>query len=148
MYVGKRLQGFTLIELIVVMVIMVGVIATVAPAVSRSMGGADLAGGARKLVTLLKVCRNQAIVAGLPVRLSLEPTQRRYKVSGDKHIYNWPENAVASIEKTNGIVDIQKEIVFYPDGSSSGGQIKLSAERRFYIIDINWITGRILINEA
>jgi len=38
-------------------------------------------------------------------------------------------------------------IRFYPDGSSTGGRITVAAGERKYLVDVDWLTGRVSINE-
>jgi len=38
-------------------------------------------------------------------------------------------------------------IRFYPDGSSTGGRITLSAGERKYLVDVDWLTGRVSIED-
>jgi general secretion pathway protein H len=39
------------------------------------------------------------------------------------------------------------QLVFMPDGGSTGGTILLSAGRRRIAIEVNWLTGRVLSRE-
>ena len=36
-------------------------------------------------------------------------------------------------------------ITFFPDGSSTGGQVTLSAGNRAFKVDVLWITGKVTI---
>ena len=39
-------------------------------------------------------------------------------------------------------------IRFFPDGSSTGGRITLSTDRLAYLVDVDWLTGKIHLLEA
>ena len=36
-------------------------------------------------------------------------------------------------------------IRFYPDGSSTGGRITVASGERKYLVDVDWLTGRVSI---
>ena len=38
-------------------------------------------------------------------------------------------------------------IRFYADGSSTGGRITVSAGERKYLVDVDWLTGRVSIGD-
>ena len=39
-------------------------------------------------------------------------------------------------------------ITFYPDGSSTGGRVTLRDEDNGYVVDVDWLTGRIDVRET
>jgi general secretion pathway protein H len=43
--------------------------------------------------------------------------------------------------------DHRGSIRFYPDGSSTGGRITVSSGERQYLVDVDWLTGRVAIND-
>jgi general secretion pathway protein H len=38
-------------------------------------------------------------------------------------------------------------IRFYPDGSSTGGRVSLEAAGKRRLVDVNWLTGAVVIRE-
>jgi general secretion pathway protein H len=38
-------------------------------------------------------------------------------------------------------------IRFYPDGSSTGGRITVTFGRTQYLVDVDWLTGRVSITD-
>jgi general secretion pathway protein H len=38
-------------------------------------------------------------------------------------------------------------IRFYPDGSSTGGRITVASGERKYLVDVDWLTGRVSIED-
>jgi type II secretion system protein H len=65
-------SGFTLIELMVVMVILILLSALVAPAFTRQYYTARLNSAARNLVALMQYARSQAVVEGTTYRLNID----------------------------------------------------------------------------
>ena len=37
---------------------------------------------------------------------------------------------------------------FYPDGTSNGGRVTIAASGREFAIDIDWLTGRVTVNDS
>jgi len=143
----SSMKGFTLLELLIVLVIMVGAVGVATPFFARSMGTVNLNSGARELVVLLKKVANEAVITSESVRFKLDHENRLYKVSNDKKQYPWPKEIAVSLTAPARDFDTNM-IVFYPDGTTSGGRVLLKAEKRAYEIDVNWITGRVSLNDA
>jgi len=148
MVIRRESKGFTLIELLIVLVIMVSVAGVVAPLVSRSMDSAKLNSGARELVTLLKHMRNRAVVEGRSITLIVDDEIRAYRTDTDKKIYAWPDGVEVAMKNKNIEKDPANNIAFYPDGSSSGGAVLIQNNRRQLNVEINWVTGRVSLNEV
>ena len=48
--------------------------------------------------------------------------------------------------KNKEIKEDISEIRFAPDGSSSGGRISLFSKNKKYIVYVDWLTGRVVID--
>ena len=72
-----------------------------------------------------------------------------YTVSGREKVYTIPEDIAVTVvtaqEELSG-KDAAK-IRFFPDGSSTGGRVKLEQNGVNWQIDINWLTGQINLAE-
>jgi type II secretion system protein H len=66
------LRGFTLVELLVVLTILVLLAALAAPAFTRQYHEAKLQAAARDLVALMRYARSQAVVEGTTYRLNID----------------------------------------------------------------------------
>jgi general secretion pathway protein H len=58
-----------------------------------------------------------------------------------------PEGSTAEITTAQSLVsdDDRGAIAFFPDGSSSGGRIRLGLDGHVRRIDVEWLTGRIAL---
>ena len=87
---GKREQvpalqnGFTLIELILVMVLLAVVIAISAPSLSRFFRSRSLDSEARRFMALTRHAQSRAVSEGVPMVLWLETQQHAYGLNADK----------------------------------------------------------------
>jgi type II secretion system protein H len=77
-------SGFTLIELILVMVLLAVVIAISAPSLSRFFRSRSLDSEARRFMALTRHAQSRAVSEGVPMVLWLETKQHTYGLNADK----------------------------------------------------------------
>ena len=144
------LQGFTLLELMVVFVIMGMMLAVAPPLLSSAMPTLTLRGAAQDLVLNLNRVRSQAITRSQPQGIRFYPDQGYYLVgpksqredlSGETRLQ--VEGGIPLDDGSDGQL-----VRFFPDGSSSGGSVVLRNGNRGYQIEINWLTGRSINREV
>lgn len=140
--------GFTLIEIIVVLVILglaLTVVATHGPPRSR---GVDLRVTAAEIAATLRQARAQAIATNRTLRVV---------VDAEHHRIDTPNGTMRGIPAEFGIalrglgarVDNPRiAIAFAPDGSSSGGTIELSSAAMRLRIVAAWLTGRVSVTNV
>ena len=75
--------GFTLIELILVMALLIIVIAAVAPALSQFFHGRNLDSEARRLLSLTRLAQSRAVSEGTPMRVWFDSANHTYGVLGE-----------------------------------------------------------------
>jgi general secretion pathway protein H len=124
-------NGFTLIEMIVVLVIlglMVGLIVARGPLHSQRL---DIEAAARGLAGALRVARGQAMAEHRPVVVIV--AANAYRVD------RAPSHAVPTDVALSGDAAIR----FAPDGSSSGGLIAVQGGMTRVGIAVDWLTGRV-----
>lgn len=135
-------RGFTLVELMVVLVIIALVMGLVATSMSRSISGAEAREASRKLVTSLRYTRARAIIRKSEQVFRVNTETRSYQAPGRKKI-TLPEGVDVTI--TTARSELTSEAVagirFFPDGGSTGGHIELTVNDREYRVNIAWLTG-------
>jgi general secretion pathway protein H len=140
--------GFTLLEVMIVMVL-IGVIMVLllASPLGRTSAG-DLKASARMLASGLRQAQTTAISTRRDSLLTLDVEAREFRVDeGERrHVADSVELKLftAQSEVTNERIGA---IRFYPDGSSTGGRITVASGERKYLVDVDWITGRVAIDE-
>ena len=148
--VSPTLQGgFTIIELLVVMVIMALAYTLASPMISSGVSGAELKASARQIAAGLRKARSDAISRRQESVLTLDLATRQFQLSGDQRVYRLPSSVAVKVftAQSELVGGTAGSIRFFPDGGSTGGRISLSANARNYDVDINWLTGQVVIIE-
>ncbi len=126
-----KCRGFTLIELLVVLVL-VGLLSSL---VFVSVAGGLLKSEEKRFVNGftqdISRARASALGSGRAAVLVIDGEQRRYSINR-RRWKDIPETLQVEGEGIADISDTEYGIIFYPDGSSSGGEI-----------DIKWNSGAI-----
>ena len=138
----RRTAGFTLLELLVVLVLMAMMTGLAIPLISAGTPGAQIKAASRELLVGLRQAREQAIVSRQPAAMSVNVDERRFQITGQTRAFQLPGKLqiglfVADAED-NGKLG---SFIFYPDGSSTGGRITVSLDGQTNRIDVDWLTG-------
>ena len=145
---AARARGFTLIELMAVILLIAIAMTIISVSFSKSLQAAKIRGASRDLVAALRYTRGQAIVKGKSQALVLDLDNNSYTAPG-KGAKQLPKGmalrlTTADIEQTGAN---SGGIRFFPDGSSTGGHISVLQGQREWRINVAWLTGDIELNE-
>jgi len=144
----NKKNGFTLLEILLVLAISSVLLVFVAPDLYRTISGMSLPKATQELATALRHSQSQAINASVPTSLVLDVKERSYQLSGSEKVYQLPSDLDLTLLTGAGLVEggSSGTIHFYLDGSSSGGRISLQKGEREQQIHINWLTGEVEID--
>lgn len=145
-----KTSGFTLLELMVVLVIAGLMLVLVPPLFSGAVSGVKAKGSARDLAIALRETRSLAIIRNTEQQVHLDLETPRYRAGGGK-LQTLPEGMAMSVELATGPgnhVITRHTVRFFPDGSSSGELITLSGDNRAYYLQLDWLTGSITITDS
>jgi general secretion pathway protein H len=136
-------------ELLVALAIMATILAVAIPALT-SGEHTELKAAAGDVATALRQTRLQAQKETRPVALVIDVDKRSVFVGETAVKLNIPSDI--TIEMTTAESELTGDssggIRFFPDGSSTGGQITLWRNKQWIQLDIEWLTGRIRKKES
>jgi general secretion pathway protein H len=141
-------SGFSLIEMVAVMVLVALIAAMVSLSFSKSLSSAKVQAASRNLVAALRYTRGQAIVKGKSTSLELDVENNRYMVPGPR-VVNLPANMRMSLLTADSEQTARGSgrIRFFPDGASTGGHISIYLGNEEWRINVDWLTGGITREE-
>lgn len=141
--------GFTLLELLIVLMIMGLVAALTIPTFGNGVSSTALKGAARDVAAGLRLARGQAIAQRTEATLELDVAARSFRVPPDPQVHSLPSGIDLKLftAQRDLVNDQVGAVRFYPDGGSNGGRITLAAGERKFDVDVDWLTGRIAILE-
>ena len=144
-----RNRGFTILELLVVLVIGAVAYSLVLGVPFRGASIADLKAAARTLAAGLRQAQSTAMATRRDALLTIDLDAREFQVTGTETTRNLPKDLEISLYTSQQEVTSDKKgsIRFYPDGSSTGGRITLAVKERKYLVDVDWLTGRVSIGD-
>ena len=120
-----RKRRFTLIELILVMTTLATVMAIAAPSLARFLRGRSVNQDARRLASLVRYARSQAISRSEPMEVWIEPTEGAYGLramhghedTGEGVLrFNLAEHVGVDGESLTTAPEAGIRIVYWPDG--------------------------------
>ncbi len=135
-------SGFTLIEILLVMVLIAVSGSLVYLSVGRSAEQKQGKMFAQEMIGMVRKTRGTSLASGRPVAFYISSTDRNCWVEGGAPSLKIPEKVLIQAQ---GIAHVEADvygIYFYPDGSSSGGELTLSANGdAFAVLRVDMLTG-------
>jgi general secretion pathway protein H len=138
-------KGFTLLELMLVMFIVILGFSAIGLNISSGNDATKLQSAARDMVSALRFAKGQALISHEETTVALNLNENTYTVSDRDKVFTIPDTIALTVVTAQeelegkGLANIR----FFPDGSSSGGRIKLEMNSATWQIDINWLTGQV-----
>ena len=137
--------GFTLLELMVVLAILSLTITAAAVSFGNSGTTVRLQPLAVRVAADLKLARAEAMTQSRPVGVAFDPKTNAYQVAGGRAVL-LPRSVAFKLvtpEAFRRLTD-SAQLVFFADGSSTGGELTLSDGRQSVTLLVDWLTGSVL----
>ena len=139
-------KGFTLLELLVVIMI-IALMTTVVGVNLRGKQSADLDSVGRTLIADLRYVRSKALVGSADTAITIDVSGKNYFSQDATISRSFPQEiSVAITVDEKNIAGTKGRIVFYPDGSSSGGKIKLIKDGKELEVVTTWLNGYVTMH--
>ena len=145
----SRVRGFTLLEMMVVLVVIASVVAIGASVMARKLPGQKLQHAAKELAAQLRYTRAQAIASGQPQLFTFDARTREWR-AGDRRDGKLARDI--QVLATGARNEAQREGVaavrFFPEGAATGGRFLLSHGKSAWQVDVEWLTGEVRVSKA
>jgi type II secretion system protein H len=142
---GARTSGFTLVEIMVVILLLGVVAAAVAPGLLGPTDRGDAQRSAEELLSMLRTARRTAVAEGLPVALTLDPATGRYWVTTDRgtgHDQNLAEGELTLAAGVRLLArDPRPRFMFQPVGVASGDPVVVQGRDGQVVVAVDPWTG-------
>lgn len=141
--------GFSLLEMMLVIAIIALASLLAASALTGGIDGMRLRAAGKQVAAQLRYTRAQAIATGEAQKFTIDP-----------HAHTWtsPKQHHGDIAKQLSITFIgarevqpsqgEGAVMFFPDGASTGGRVRLQAGKATWDIDVAWLTGQVKLSRA
>ena len=138
-------SGFTLVELLVVLAILALALAVVPPSLTGAIDSARFKSAQRDLVSALRYTRSRAVNSQQAASVEINVKQGTMQVAGKQRTLPIPDDVALTLvtAQREQLSAFEGAIRFYPDGSSTGGQVRFSKDDQVWSINVDWLTGRI-----
>jgi general secretion pathway protein H len=136
-------RGFTLLEVIVVLVIISLAVGLTIPAIGRSTETIRVRAEVASFSAVMRHARERAIVSHQPHVVVVDPVARRLRL-----VAGGPQGEVRESRSLSENLTIVADapalaVRFEPQGGSSGGDFRLSSGTIAYRVTVDGLTGRV-----
>lgn len=146
--------GFTLLEMLVVLVIIAGASLLAMAAFGGGLRGMQLQASAKQIAAQLRFARAVAISTGEPQDVVIDPVARSWRGAKGRSGSLPGEGAVvftgAGAAQFVDAADSEgKGVVrFFADGAATGGRVRLLANGAGWDVDVRWLTGEVVMRRV
>ena len=146
---GVLQGGFTLIEMLVVLTILALTTTLIVPLVSGGSEGARLQMAASDLASAFRLTRSAAITRNTDMSLIIDVNKRTFGSAVVSQRSFAPDiDAKLTFAAGLGSGRSDGRFRFFPDGSSTGGDVTLSLRGRQTRLCVDWLTGVVRRDQA
>ena len=119
------------------------------PNMQPALANMQLRAATQDVASALRHARGQALSRGREAEFSLDVHRHAYQVTGRRKPYILPASVKLGLFTAESELsgEGQGSIRFYPDGSATGGRVSLEAAGKKRLVDVNWLTGAVVIRE-
>jgi general secretion pathway protein H len=145
-----RQNGFTLVELLAVLVVLAIAAGVAAAHLGPRHSAEVLQASTHELASLCRAARAAAIRQASDRTVVIDMANRLVTAGKDAAPLRIAETisissqTSATEQRSPSVAGIR----FFPNGTSTGGKIRLETGRQAYEVRVNWLTGRVVVERA
>lgn len=127
-------------------IVLIAIAASVAAVSLHGRSRGQLVAAAQTVAAGLRATRTRAMATGKPQWFTVDLRAHTFTVPG-RDPRGLPSDA--TLHATSAASDAQPGIArigYFPDGSSSGGNVTLTEARRTSRVDVDWLTGAVSVS--
>ena len=146
----RKDRGFSLIELVAVLALIAIIVVTMSFGLARGLKGTQVRAASRDVAAAMRYTRGQAIIKREERSLLVDLETKTYTAPGKAPV-ELPEDMDLYFLTARGELNDDERaggIRFFPDGSSSGGRVRLVSGAREWVVNVAWLTGEISLDET
>ena len=145
----NRQRGFSLIELMVVLVLIATLAGIGAMVITTALPGQQLRTAAREVAVQLRFTRAQAIATGRPQTFTMDVIGKRWSAAGQRAGALPDElDLVATTAREPQGAERGATVRFFPDGAATGGRFVLKRGDAAWRVDVAWLTGEVTLSRG
>ncbi len=145
---ARRVEGFTLIELIVVLAVLSLVAASVLVNGKPVSPATNARAAAQAISGVLRAARAESLMSNRSVTFTLDVLNGTYQWGEQPRQVLPRDIRVALLTGRDQLVaDNIGQIRFDPDGGASGGRVTVAGGGRVWWVGVNWLSGRVSLAE-
>ncbi len=140
---SRLARGFTVLELLLVIVLIAGLTGMTVGILGVGRDGRQLRAAVRTVATELRYARTRALVTGQPQVFAMNLDERAWTAADHHGVLP------SSLQVTFDAVRAEQTggrtlaIRFFPDGASTGGRVSLRVHGVGERVDVRWLTGEV-----
>lgn len=138
--------GFTLVELLLVLIILTLLVAVVVPPLQLdAVDNARFRQAKQEIIAGLRFSRSKAINTQAVVSLAVNPADGRMRISDEDRTLHIPDDITLTLNTapSEQLSENESAIRFFPDGSSTGVEFVFRQGERVSRISVDGLTGRV-----
>ncbi|KRG82992.1 general secretion pathway protein GspH [Stenotrophomonas daejeonensis] len=140
--------GFTLLEMLLVLTLIAATVGMAAMAMSGGLEGVRLRGVAKEITAQLRYTRARAIASGQPQRFLIDVQGRTWQAANGRRGTIPPTLSLHFTGAREAQLRADEAgVLFFPDGASTGGRVRLRARDSQWRIDVAWLTGEVSLRQ-
>src|SRR5438874_642830 len=138
---SRAARGFTLIEMAMVLLIIAIGSALVVPMIEGGFDSREVRRAARQIAATMHYCRGEAVAVGKPQELVIVQATNAIQTTGGRSAVLSDRAVIEPIRGGFNPAPSVAQILFHPNGATSGGGFSPGLSLRCRQVDVAWEDG-------